>query len=287
MKKILVGVAVLAVALVIFGSGFVFAQYQTVAASSDVSAWMAPNGTPQPSGSGGMLGRGGRGSFGSMHTYIEQALATKLGLTEAQIEAQQAAGKSLSQIALENGIAQADVTAVLTEVHQTAFAQAVTDGVLTQAQADAMLTQMTAQGFDFAGPAGMMGRGGRDGFGLVHNYVEQALAAKLGLTEAQIEEQQAAGKSLSQIALENGIAQADVTTVLTEVHQTALAQAVTAGVLTQAQADALLTQMTAQGFEATRSAGMMGRGGHGGGHGGMQGGWGAQQTQSATPTPAP
>jgi hypothetical protein len=156
MKKILVVVAVLALAVVIFGSGVVFAQYQTAAAGS-APVWNSQNGTPQPSGPGGMTlapgasaGVGGRGGRGAMHNYVEQALGAKLGLTEAQIEAQQAAGKSISQIALDNGIAQADLTTVLTEVHKTAFAQAVTDGVLTQAQADAMLTQMTAQGFDFA-----------------------------------------------------------------------------------------------------------------------------------------
>ncbi len=127
----------------------------------------------------------------------------------------------------------------------------------------------------------------------MHNYVEQALGAKLGLTEAQIETEQAAGKSFSQIALDHGIAQADLTTVLTEVHKTAFAQAVKDGVLTQAQADAMLTQMTAQGFDfancpmgGDRPQDGTGYRGGGRGHGGMMGGWGQQQPQQQT-TPAP
>jgi hypothetical protein len=91
---------------------------------------------------------GGRGGYGPMHDYVEQALAAKLGLTEAQVEEQLAAGKSMYQIALDKGIVEADVPALLTEVHKTAFAKAVADGVLTQAQADAMLQRMSANGFN-------------------------------------------------------------------------------------------------------------------------------------------
>jgi hypothetical protein len=121
MKKILVVVSVLAVALVIFGAGFVFSQYQSVSAA----------GLPQGYGPGGMMG--GRGGYGPMHDYVEQALAAKLGLTEAQVEEQLAAGKSMYQIALDKGIVEADVPALLTEVHKTA---------------DAMLQRMSANGFN-------------------------------------------------------------------------------------------------------------------------------------------
>lgn len=168
MKKILAVVAVIALALVIFGTGVVFAQYQTASAAGygpGMMAWNAQNGTPGAYGPGGMMGggRGGRGGYGPMHDYVEAVLADKLGLTEAQIETEQASGKSMSQIALDHGVAQADLTAVLTEVHKTAFSKAVAAGVMTQAQADAMLTQMTANGFDFANCP--MGGGSQDGAG--------------------------------------------------------------------------------------------------------------------------
>jgi hypothetical protein len=155
MKKILLVVSVLVVAVVIFGAGFVFSQSQSVSAA----------GLPQGYGPGGGMMGGGRGGYGPMHDYVEQALATKLGLTEAQIEEQLAAGKSMYQIVLDKGIAEADVPALLTEVHKTAFAKAVADGVLTQAQADTMLQNISANGFNFAN-CPMGGTRPQDGTGL-------------------------------------------------------------------------------------------------------------------------
>ena len=164
MKRTLIIVAAVVVALVIFGAGFAFAQYQSVAAAGY--------------GPGGMMmdGRGGRGGYGPMHDYVEQALAEKLGLTEEKVEEQLAAGKTMAQIALDNGVAEADLQTAMTDVHKAAFAKAVAAGVMTQAQADAMLQNMNTrwadgmpclnggqpgQGYG----SGMMGggRGGRGG----------------------------------------------------------------------------------------------------------------------------
>jgi hypothetical protein len=185
MKKILVVVSVLTVALVIFGAGFVFSQYQSVSAA----------GLPQGFGPGGMTlapgasaGVGGRGGYGPMHDYVEQALAAKLGLTEAQVEEQLTAGKSMYQIAIDNGIAEADVPALLTEVHKTAFAKAVADGVLTQAQADAMLQRMSANGFNPANcpmggarpqdGSGYRGGGRRGSGGMMGGWNQQPVATQ-------------------------------------------------------------------------------------------------------------
>lgn len=133
------------------------------------------------------------------------------------------------------------------------------------------------------------------GYGWMHDYVEQALAAKLGLTEEQVEEALAAGKPMYQIALDNGIAQDELADFMNGVHTDAFAQAVKDGVITQEQADWMLQWMqgmyqngygfgncpvhngqgasfsNGQGF----GAGMMQN--RGGGYGrGMMGIWGAQ-----------
>jgi hypothetical protein len=81
------------------------------------------------------------------------------------------------------------------------------------------------------------------GYGWMHDYVEQALAAKLGLTEKQVEDQLAAGVPMYQIALDNGIAQEDLVNFMNEVHKDAFAKAVADGVLTQEQADWMLQRM--------------------------------------------
>jgi hypothetical protein len=118
-KTILIAVIVVA-ALAVLGVGAVFAQ-----------------GTQPPVQTNG---------YGAMHDYVEQALASKLGLTEEQVEEQFAAGKTMYQIALDNGVKEADVTTFLNDVHTEAFAAAVKDGVMTQEQADWMLQRMQNRG---------------------------------------------------------------------------------------------------------------------------------------------
>lgn len=76
---------------------------------------------------------------GTLHDYMDKALAEKLGIPLTTVEAQFDAGKSLYQIALDNGIAQADLPAVMLEVRTTAIKAALADNVITQAQADRML----------------------------------------------------------------------------------------------------------------------------------------------------
>lgn len=148
MKKTLLIVAVVAVvALGALGVGVAYAQ----------------GGNP-PYG-GGMMG-GGRGGYGAMHDYVEQALAAKLGLTEAQVETELTAGKPMYQIALDNGVAQADLATFMNDIHKTAFAAAVKAGAMTQAQADAMLQRMSQNGYGTGTcPMGGGGYGQGNGYG--------------------------------------------------------------------------------------------------------------------------
>jgi hypothetical protein len=166
MKKTLLIVALIVVALAALGVGAVFAQ-----------------GSQPPVQNGA----------GWMHDYVEQALAARLGLNEQQVEDQLAAGKTMYDIALDNGIKQEDVATFLNEVHTEAFAKAVEDGVLTQEQADWMLQRMQNRGFGFGtgncpmhngqgGPAGtgrgfgpgmMQNRGNGYGPGMMWNYNTQ------------------------------------------------------------------------------------------------------------------
>jgi hypothetical protein len=153
MKKTILIVGLVVAALVVLGVGVAFAQ------------------GPAPyAGNGPMMQNGG----GWMHDYVEQALAAKLGLTEKQVEDQLAAGKSMYQIALDNGIKEEAIAEFMNQVHQDAFAQAIQDGVVTQEQADWMLQRMQSregygtgncsmqngQGSQFNRGAGMMNGNG-------------------------------------------------------------------------------------------------------------------------------
>ncbi len=84
---------------------------------------------------------------------------------------------------------------------------------------------------------------GGSGYGWMHDYVEQALAAKLDLTERQVEEALAAGRPMYQIALDNGIRQEDLANFMNEVHKDAFAKAIADGAITQGQADWMLQRM--------------------------------------------
>ncbi|MBI5294839.1 MAG: hypothetical protein HY869_05140 [Chloroflexi bacterium] len=155
MKKTILIVSVIVLALLVVGVVGVDVAY-------------AQSGQP-PVGRGMTQG----GGYGPMHDYVEKALANKLGLTEAQVEEQIAAGKSMYQIALDNGIAEADVPAFLTEVHTAAFDAAVADGVMTREQADWMSQRMQGRGYDDGtgacpmggNSAGMRGGGGQGRMG--------------------------------------------------------------------------------------------------------------------------
>jgi hypothetical protein len=145
MKKTILIVGLVVLALGVFGVGVAFAQ-----------------GTQPPVGRGGMMNNGG---YGWMHDYVEEALAAKLGITEKAVEDALASGKTMYQIALDNGIKEADVPALLAEVHKTAFDKAVADGVITREQADFMLQRMTSNGFGFGNCPMQNGQGGQYGRG--------------------------------------------------------------------------------------------------------------------------
>lgn len=116
------------------------------------------------------------------------------------------------------------------------------------------------------------------GMGWMHDLVEKALAAKLGLPEKQVEDAFGAGKSMYQIAQDAGIADADIPAILTAVHEEALQNAVKTGYVTQAQADLMLQRMQGAGFNAVPGNCPMGNGGRlpnsrPGFRGGMMGNW--------------
>jgi hypothetical protein len=118
-----------------------------------------------------------------------------------------------------------------------------------------------------AGPGwGMMGRAGQEmmrgsGYGPMHEYMEAALAAKLGLTEEEIEEKLAAGESMWSIAQAQGLTDEEIGDLMLKARGEALKAAVAAGDLSQEQADWM-----AQHMQQRRGYGM-GAGGCGGGFG--------------------
>ena len=102
---------------------------------------------------------------GPLHEYMEKALAEKLGISLATIEGQFDAGKTLYQIALDNGIARANLPAFMVEVRTMAINAALADGVITQTQADNML-RVSGRGMGSGTRMGGTGAGTCDGTGI-------------------------------------------------------------------------------------------------------------------------
>jgi len=125
MKKTILIVGLIVAALAVFGVGVAFAQGP------------APYG-----GNGSMMQNGG----GYLHTYMATAFAEKLGLSVDDVNARLAAGETMYDIAIANGLTTEDLPALMVDVRTVALDAAVKDGVVTQAQADWMKSRGFGQG---------------------------------------------------------------------------------------------------------------------------------------------
>ncbi|MGE5602349.1 MAG: hypothetical protein ACM30E_04835 [Nitrososphaerales archaeon] len=99
------------------------------------AAGTCPMGGPGAMGGTGMQGRP---AWAGQPDEVE----TLLGMTDAQIQAERLAGKSLAQIAASKNISEKELIETILATKTSAIQQAVSDGKLTQAQADAMIQNM-------------------------------------------------------------------------------------------------------------------------------------------------
>lgn len=191
----LAGIAVIVVlALGVLGVGFVFAQ----APSQSPWGGFGPYGMMGDSwnGNGMMGGAGMMGGYshngngadwmnsmhqwmtttGGMHTIVWDRLAVALGLTSDELNAELTSGKTLAQIAEEQGISQQELSAALETAVKDGLDDAVKDGILTQEQASAMLDHMAGNYEWMLDRMGSyMGAGDGLGFGGCHeNDVPQS-----------------------------------------------------------------------------------------------------------------
>ncbi len=156
--------AIVVLAIAALGAGFVFAQ------------------TPTPQWGYGMMG--GNGGYGagmmngvdvnamhqwmyttgarSVHNIVWGGLAETLGLTQDELNAELASGKTLAQIAEAKGVTQDELAAALETSAKAGLDKAVADGVLTQEQADSMLNYM---GGNYGWMISHMSAAGGAGFG--------------------------------------------------------------------------------------------------------------------------
>jgi hypothetical protein len=105
----------------------------------------------------GMMTDGVYGT-GAMHEYMEEAVASKLGVSVEELESLHAEGKTFWQIAEEKGLADEDARQLMIDARSEALDAMVEDEVIDQEQADAMKTRMSGGRMGGFG-AGCMGGG--------------------------------------------------------------------------------------------------------------------------------
>ena len=202
---------------------------------------------------GGPRGRWTEGDprpmFG-MPEEMEEAIAEALGMTVEQLEAAFEEGKTLPEIAEEQGVDLADLQAAM-ETARRERLEAMIEG---------------------APPAGWML--------FYHDEMEQAVADALNITVDELEAARAEGLTPMDIAEEQGLDLDQVHEALEAARQEIIEQAVADGVLTEEQAERL----------SEFGRGFGGRGGRGdrgrpGGCGGMRGTFGDPEGMSQRGSP--
>ena len=141
MKKTILIVALLVLALSVFGVGVALAQD-----------------AQPPVGRGTMMGGGGSGA---LHTFMTNEFAKQLDLNVNDVNARLIAGETMYDIALSAGVTAEEFPALMTEVRASALDEAVKANVITQAQADWMKSRSGGMGTGNCTGAGSQGQGGR------------------------------------------------------------------------------------------------------------------------------
>ena len=194
----------------------------------------------------GMMDRGaGRTSL------LMTVAAEKLGMTESDLMAELQNGKSVADVAEEEGVDTQVISDAYLEELQAELDAGVADGSLTQEEADAKLAQKTeALSGRLTGTWSDAGRGrggtDRDGFGSDRDEIKSLLmtvaAEKLGMAESDLMAELQNGRSIADVAEEKGVDTEVIRAAYSEQLQADLDAQVAGGSLTQEEADAKLAQ---------------------------------------------
>lgn len=165
---------------------------------------------------------------------IKVAVAEALGISVEELQVARSEGKTLSDLAEEQGVDQEVVRAAMHAALEEAVQQAVEDGLVTQEQAEEILSHE-----DHRGPHGERGDDPLHEHGIRGGH--SAIAEKLGITVDELQAARAEGKTITDLAEELGIDLEQVRAGIRGVHAEALQQAVEEGRITQEQADKILS----------------------------------------------
>lgn len=159
---------------------------------------------------------------------LSDVITDLLGMTPEEIAAEQAAGKTLAEIASEKGLSDDDLANALLSSLREAVEEAKVEGRITWEQFD----RLFARG-RFGGRGGKIGR---------FAPVPEAVTDLLGMTAEELHAERAAGKTLSEIAAERGVSDQQLIDSLLDFQKEAVERALEEGRITEAQAEWLLAR---------------------------------------------
>jgi DNA-binding transcriptional regulator YdaS (Cro superfamily) len=253
------------------------AEYDTQKAAIATTAKEIINGT--------FAGKGGSG-----HSPFESAVLTNagmaklLGLSTTELSTQLKAGKSLSALATEKGVAVQSVIDLEIKAITAALDQQLKDGKITQSQYDTLKASITTWATEIVNDTrigkggGKGGHEGHGGLGRADVLSDSALATLLGTTTAELQTAVQSGKSLATIAGEKHVAVQSVIDQVTKTLTVALDKQLADKIITQAKYDEEKSEIVTEAPQIVNNtfSGKGGPGDHGGrggkgGHGGRDG----------------
>ena len=223
----------------------------------------------------------GRKAPGGKHQMMN-VVAEQLGMTPEELRAELQASLeggtpvSIADVAVERGVALETIENAIIEQMSEKLAEKVANGDLTQEEADERLAQAServstrlTQPFDGNGPHGRAGRrGGAFAQGM------SVITEQLGMTRDELRAELQAGKSIADVAAEQGVALETIEDAIIDQMSEKLAEKVANGDLTQEEADQRLEEARQRIQERlSQPGGQRGEGRPGGprGQGGRQG----------------
>jgi hypothetical protein len=168
-------------------------------------------------------------------------LAVGAGAAVAATQAgpQQQSEAIVADAAGQLGISSAKLTAALQKALENQVDAALSAGTITRAQADALKSAIESGQLPLVGLP--HGPGGAHGPG--HGVELSGAASYLGVTEAQLRNSLASGKTLADVATAQGKSVSGLVVVLVDSAKQRLDADVSAGRLTDAQRDAILSEL--------------------------------------------
>jgi lambda repressor-like predicted transcriptional regulator len=168
-----------------------------------------------------------------------EELLDLLKLDKEQLQSKLKDGKSLADVAKEQGVSTDELVSLLTKQEEERLAAAVKEGKLTQEQADKLKENIAERVKHFVenthpGKGFVKFRALFPGFG-----DNEELLDLLKLDKEQLQSKLKDGKSLADVAKEQGVSTDELVSLLTKQEEERLAAAVKEGKLTQEQADKL------------------------------------------------